>query len=278
MALAPESTRIGPTNPVSEPWLVALDIDGTIIDFDATMTPAVKDAVRDVRDAGHEVILASGRSVLAMMPIVRRLGLESGWLVASNGAVTAHIDPAADPGYVLDTVITFDPGPVLRLLAAEFPSARFAAEDLGIGFHVTQKYPDGELMGRQILASVEELCGRSITRLIVRGDESPEAFREHVISAGLADVSYFIGHTAWMDVSPPGTSKATALEKLRAHLDAPHQRTLAVGDGDNDTDMIRWAARGVAMGQAPAAVREAADEVTGSVKEDGLVPVLHSLL
>ena len=52
---------------------------------------------------------------------------------------------------------------------------------------------------------------------------------------------------------------------------------LAIGDGRNDLEMLRWAARGVAMGQAPAEVKEAADEVTGSVLEDGAAAALATL-
>jgi hydroxymethylpyrimidine pyrophosphatase-like HAD family hydrolase len=53
---------------------------------------------------------------------------------------------------------------------------------------------------------------------------------------------------------------------------------VAVGDQRNDLEMLRWAARGVAMGQAPDEVKQAADEVTSDVDDDGLVPVLRSLL
>lgn len=53
---------------------------------------------------------------------------------------------------------------------------------------------------------------------------------------------------------------------------------MAVGDGRNDIEMLSWAARGVAMGQAVEEVIAAADETTGSVYEDGLVEVLRSVL
>jgi hydroxymethylpyrimidine pyrophosphatase-like HAD family hydrolase len=55
----------------------------------------------------------------------------------------------------------------------------------------------------------------------------------------------------------------------------PAEATLAVGDGGNDIEMLRWAGLGVAMGHAPDEVKAAADEVTGSVHEDGLAQVLE---
>ena len=72
-------------------------------------------------------------------------------------------------------------------------------------------------------------------------------------------------------------TKASALEPVRAELGVPHERTLAVGDGRNDVEMLRWAARGVAMGQAVPEVLAAADEVAAAVEDDGLADVLEPL-
>nr|BFF19475.1 hypothetical protein GCM10025730_29960 [Promicromonospora thailandica] len=73
-------------------------------------------------------------------------------------------------------------------------------------------------------------------------------------------------------------TKASGLEMVRAALGVDPADTVAVGDGSNDIDMLRWAGRGVAMGHALDAVRAAADEVTGSIEDDGVVAVLRSLL
>ncbi len=81
-----------------------------------------------------------------------------------------------------------------------------------------------------------------------------------------------------MDVTPPDLSKATALDAVRQTLGIPSTLTVAVGDGINDIAMLIWAARGVAMGHAPAELRAVADEVTGTIADNGVVPVLRSLL
>ncbi|MDQ0827726.1 hydroxymethylpyrimidine pyrophosphatase-like HAD family hydrolase [Arthrobacter sp. B2I5] len=73
-------------------------------------------------------------------------------------------------------------------------------------------------------------------------------------------------------------TKASALENLRVRLGFEEHLTVAVGDGRNDIEMLTWAGRGVAMGQAPAEVVAAADEVTHSVHDDGAAHVLRSLL
>ncbi|WP_125776156.1 HAD family hydrolase [Antribacter gilvus] len=81
----------------------------------------------------------------------------------------------------------------------------------------------------------------------------------------------------WLDVTPANLSKATALEAIRLRHLIPPGRTIAVGDGPNDLDMLRWAAYSVAMGHAPAVVQAAADHVTGTIAERGAETVLLSL-
>ena len=65
-------------------------------------------------------------------------------------------------------------------------------------------------------------------------------------------------------------SKASALADVAAELGVPQAEVLAIGDGRNDIEMLRWAGRGVAMGQAPLEVQEAADDVTETVANDGV--------
>ncbi|PFG44647.1 HAD superfamily hydrolase (TIGR01484 family) [Isoptericola jiangsuensis] len=259
--------------------LVALDIDGTLLTYDGALADEVRDAVVAVRAAGHEVVLASGRSLVAMLPVAEALGIETGWMVCSNGAVTVELDPTEPRGWRVAEMVTFDPEPALRLLREELPDARYAVEDLGVGFRMNELFPEGELDGTFAVVDFEELWSQEVTRVIVRSPESTsDAFHALVSRLGYDDVTYAVGWTAWMDIAPHGVTKATALEKVRAAVGVPPVRTMALGDGHNDLDMLRWAARGVAMGHADDAVKAAADEVTGSIDEHGAVDALRPLL
>lgn len=261
------------------PLLVALDIDGTTIDHTGALSPAVRDAVSAMVAAGHHVVIATGRSIVATMPIVELLGLGSGYAVCSNGAVTLWLDPEAASGYRIVDTVTFDPRAVLTMLREKIPDALVAVEDLGVGFKVSAPYPEGELGGEQTVVGWEELIARPATRVTLRRpDVSSEEFMAQVERVGLHGVSYAVGWTAWLDINPEGVSKGSALELVRRRLEVEPADTVAVGDQRNDIEMLHWAARGVSMGQAPDEVKDAADEVTGTVDEDGLVPVLRSLL
>ena len=273
------TTSGAPSAGPSGPLLIALDLDGTTIDHVGALSGAVRDAVSDVVDAGHHLVISTGRSIVATLPIVEMLGLERGYAVCSNGAVTLVLDPERPRGYRIVDTVTFDPRPVLTMLRDVIPDALVAVEDIGVGFKVSAPFPDGELGGQQVVVDWDELVAHPATRVTLRRpDASSEEFMEQVEHAGLHGVSYAVGWTAWLDINPEGVSKGSALELVRRTLRVEPADTVAIGDQRNDIEMLHWAARGVAMGQAPDEVKDAADEVTGSVEEDGLVPVLRSLL
>jgi hydroxymethylpyrimidine pyrophosphatase-like HAD family hydrolase len=257
--------------------LVALDVDGTLMSYDGVISPAVHEAVRAVSAAGIHVVLATGRGVHSAAPLARELGLTDGWLVCSNGAVTARLDP--DGGTRIVETVTFEPGPALRAIALEVPDALFAIEDVGKGFFVSGEFPLGEVGGVLTPLPFDDLTSMATTRVVIRHlDGTQEEFRDLVERVGLHEVTYSVGYTAWLDLTPAGVSKGSALEQVRRELGVEPFATVAVGDGSNDLEMLRWAARGVAMGHADQAVRDAADEVTGTIDDDGVLAVLHSLL
>ena len=259
--------------------LVALDVDGTIVDHDEVLSDRVRAAVQEVAAAGAHVVIATGRSLHGTLPVVQRLGLGGGYLVCSNGAVTVRLDSTLEEGYQVLALHTFDPSGAASLLHEQLPTGLFAVEVLGRGFKLTAPFPDGELTGEIEVVPFEELFAEPVMRVVVRSPEhSPAQFTRLVEEVGLHGVSYSVGWTAWLDLAPDGITKASALEDVRLRLDVPQEATLAVGDGRNDVEMLRWAARGVAMGNAPEEVKAAADAVTGHVEEDGLAEVLEALL
>ncbi|HZW44589.1 MAG TPA: HAD hydrolase family protein [Dermatophilaceae bacterium] len=259
--------------------LIALDLDGTTIQHDGSLSPAVRQAVSEVAEAGFHVVIATGRAILAAMPLIADLGLEHGFAVCSNGAVTLELDPDQPDGYRILETVTFDPAPALEMLRGSWPDAVVAVEELGVGFKVSAPFPDGELDGEVRVVPWEELGSSPATRVTFRSPTgTAEDFLALVERIGLHEVSYSVGFTAWLDINPEGVSKASALELIRRRLGVEPVHTVAVGDQRNDIEMLQWAARGVAMGNAPDEVKVAADEITLHVDEDGLVAVLKSLL
>src|SRR5699024_195935 len=145
-------------------------------------------------------------------------------------------------------------------------------------FHATPGFQDASFGVRAVESGLDELMGLEAVRVVVHvPDLTPQEFSRVVAESGVHGVEYAIGWTAWLDMAAPGISKASALEIIRERVGIDPARTSAVGDGFNDTEMLAWAAVGVAMGQAPQGVKDIADTVTDSVYEDGTVLVLEGL-
>lgn len=259
--------------------LVALDVDGTLVDHDGHMSDAVREAARATVAAGHHVIIATGRSLGALLPVIEQIGLERGYGVCSNGGVTIRLDPELDLGYEVIDRETFDPAPALSTLKDRVPGARYALEDAEGNFLSTERFQDGSFGIEAQGVDFHQLMNTRAVRVVVNSvDASTDEFSAAIADCGLQGVAYSVGWTAWLDIAAAGVTKATALEKLRQRLDIHPSLTVAVGDGGNDVEMLAWAGRGVAMGQAEEYVKVAANEVTASVYDDGAAHVLHSLL
>ena len=265
--------------PAADDWrLVGLDIDGTLVNFGGEISPAVIEIVERVRMCRTHVVLATGRNIVATLPVAEALGIRRGWAVCSNGAVTVRLNPGTPGGYDIAAVRTFDPRVALELVRRELPDAYVAVEDLGVGFRVAKEFPMGELSGRQRVVEYDDLWSEPATRVVIRAPGVDVTHFDAVVQAmGLQDVTYAIGYTAWLDLTGPGVSKGSALEELRVHLDVDSANTVAIGYGTNDIEMMRWAARSAAMGNAPANVQAVADEVLGFVEDDAVVPLLAEL-
>jgi len=253
--------------------LLALDVDGTLVDWDNEMSAPVRAAVRTAVSAGAHAVVSTGRSVPGVMDAVTKLGLDCGMAVASNGSVVFSYAPEGKVE-LLHTV-TFDAREAVRELLEHVPDAAVAVEEIGYGYRINKPFPAGEIHGEMWVQAIEQLVAEPVTRVIVRSpDATAEDFAELVKTLGLVGTNYFVGHTAWLDLAPEGVSKASGLEVVCDRLGVGRAEVLALGDGTNDVEMLAWAGRGVAMGSASLPVVEAADDQTGSVYEDGVATEL----
>ena len=259
------------------PGVVALDIDGTLLKWvegagttHEEVTTAVHDAVQRVLDSGAHVVLASGRSPHGMTRVADLLDLhtpggEPLWVVASNGAVVFRYPP-------LDVVHeeTFDARAAVAAVLEHHPNALVAVEERGVGYRVNRHFPDGELSGEMTITEVDDIVAGPVSRVIIRDpDATADDFVALAERLGLHGTNYVVGWTAWLDLAPVGVSKASGLQHVVDALGLAATDVLAIGDGRNDIEMLRWAGRGVAMGQAVPEVLAAADAVAASVYDDG---------
>jgi hydroxymethylpyrimidine pyrophosphatase-like HAD family hydrolase len=263
-----------------QPRLIAIDIDGTLAlegtDIRRTGPSGISDPVRaaltSAVEAGAQVVLCSGRTVIGVRPFLASLHLSTGWAICSNGAVL--LDAAT--GEIARTV-TFDPAEPARVLRKLIPDAVFIAEQVGVGNRATVGMDLGSFFGTTTVVDFDTLISFATPRMSVLwpGHTYPD-LAAVVGGVEIPGVHYSLDHgDACLMATPTGVTKGSALETLRVELGISASDTMAVGDGFNDVEMLAWAAHGVAMGQAPESVRAVADEVTAPVARDGLALALR---
>jgi HAD superfamily hydrolase (TIGR01484 family) len=261
------------------PAMVALDIDGTLHaasdtdrDGHRRISAGVRAAVRAVALTGTHVVLCTGRVSTATLPFLRELDIGAGFALCSNGAVL--LDAAT--GSIVDQVV-FPLAAPIAVLATRLPGAVFVAEDPGVGVWATGPVDDADSHhGEVTLLDTDAIAAAATTRLAVHWP----GHTARDLAAALSDAA--IPDVQWCcypdeplaDVTAAGATKAMMLDKLRVQLGVAASATLAVGDGVNDIEMLRWAAHGVAMGNSPASVQAIADEVCPSAAADGVVTAL----
>lgn len=274
------------TGTFGPPSLIASDVDGTLLDDNDRITERTRDVLIRAREAGTELVLATGRPPRWVDPISDQLAGTPAALryaVCANGAVLFDV---ADRRVLRVSALAPD---VLEHLAAmvlaELPGCGLAAErapgdDVDAAtptFVATAGYEHAWLNPDHVEIDDHQVWEHPAIKLLARvpGMASEEMARRVAPLAGdLAEVT-FSTDNGLIELSLPGVHKASGLADLMALTGLPRGATVAFGDMPNDVEMLRQVAHGVAMGHGHPAALAAADEVTASNADDGVARVLE---
>ncbi|GAB3172080.1 hypothetical protein GCM10027059_41490 [Myceligenerans halotolerans] len=251
--------------------LVVVDI-GEVLVRDGAIPPEIAAAVRRVETAGHHLALVSQRSLAGTGSVIRQLGLSRGRVICSGATVVASF---THQDVQVEDVITFDPAPALRHVAAMRPTVRTACEVVGRGYYVTAPFPERALDGRQPVARArEDVWTRPTPHAVVHGVSVSE-LTEQVNRFGVAVTARDWLHPGdWLDLRPTHASMAAALETARTQVRVVAGRTTYIGQ---DADAVRWAGRRVVTSDAAESVQTTADEVLDPSDTNSLVDELDSV-
>ncbi|MBN2984766.1 Cof-type HAD-IIB family hydrolase [Cohnella algarum] len=254
--------------------LIALDVDGTLLNDEHELTPRVRDAVRAAAAGGAEIVLCTGRGSNSALPVLDSLGLE-GTLVTHNGACIVE---SKSRKALRESVI--EANAIGKYLAY--------CRESGVHFDMNTAFDlYVESMTDEIAGMYERLLVKPILWEQSRG-----------VPEGLLKVSIFAEKEAldrmenewaswehelqtvrsgdyFFDVQHKEATKGAALAHLASQRGVRPEEVLAIGNYYNDIGMIRFAGLGVAMANSPDPVKEAADETTVSNNEDGVAVVLE---
>lgn len=262
------------------PHLVILDIDGTIAEHDGFIHSRTVDAINRVEEAGHHVILASGRSIGDIMPIIKSVDLESNFIVATNGAV---IFENKDGSYERIRALEIDPDSHIEHFKSIAPHANFVLETLEDGYYYDKKFtlPFCENVTRNE-THLGDLYGRKSLRIVIGEEGWNSDFWIDAIEAygrGLLGV-HKETNNMWVEILHDEADKSFAIEHVRNELSIPMERVVVMGDGHNDIKMFQWANNGgksFVMGQAHPEVKKHAKFETSNVEAQGVAEVLDKL-
>ena len=259
------------------PRLVAIDLDGTLLRSDGTVSDRTRRALAAVRAHGTAVVLASARHPAALAAVATDAGV-GGLAICSSGASVFDLDTGS-----LVRVRTLETDVATRLVTAlreRAPGVLFATEaraemafERGFSAWADWEAPEGTRY-----ADALELVGEPVVRLICRHEDYELDVLAALVAELVGDTANVVIPGAWtVEVSAAGVDKATALAELCDELGIDASEVIAIGDYPNDLPMLAWAGRAVAVANAHPAVLAAADEVTASNDEDGVALVLERL-
>lgn len=260
--------------------ILVLDIDGTLTNSKKEITPATKNALYAMQAAGYHLVIASGRPTAGIEPIAKECKLDQygGYVISYNGA----------------RIVKFSTGEILynNTLPKQFiPQIFEIAKERGVGMVTydprdnlitgtkTDKYMELEArINRRDIHQVQDFMGAiqfPVNKCLISGEPEVLApLTEELQKRYYGVLNIYRSEPFFLEIMPPLVDKAHALERLLPSLGLSCEECICCGDGYNDITMLRYAGVGVAMGNAQTEVKEAADVITLSNDDDGLIPVI----
>lgn len=285
-AAAEGETGASQSNPPRPPLLVASDIDGTLLNSRHRVTPRLRAAVARMTSSGVPLTLATGRPARWLRPVLDQLPVRP-VCVCGNGAVI--YDSARDiilRDHSLAPTVQTEVAAIARTAMADIGPVGVAVERAGRSaldpaeelFVVGPTYAHAWESTEHGVCGEPEMMAEPATKMLISNPAMTSAELHAIIAphipADLAHVTYSMPE-GLLEVSAPGVTKRIGLEELATIVGAAPADVVCFGDMPNDIEMLRWAGLGVAMGNATAAVRDIADEVTSSNDDDGVAIVLE---
>ena len=257
--------------------LIALDVDGTLLDSSHVLRPRVVEAVRAAQARGFTITLATGKLLASVRAILRRLDIQ-GPVITLNGAATLDAISGAtlrfaplqedDRQAVIRAVRALDPGVLVSHFTVDGILMDHDHPHMGI-------FADyGEGPPRLIPDLLERTLPPAAKILLSGAPERLAALRVAVTPLLQERVSITTTTPDFLEFFDPTAGKGIALRALRESRGIPREAVVAIGDGENDIPLFAEAGLAVAMANANEATRAVAHRIAPSNDENGVAVVL----
>lgn len=261
--------------------LVAIDIDGTLLNEKKVLTKKVRDVIHQAMEKGVKIVLSTGRPIEGIKPYLKELGFseEEDYVISQNGAAITRTDTME---IIAQQIHPLEDLAELYHLGKEFPTDTLMINEEHFYMvlpHGVEPSVDPDVLdeGKTLNMDVEVIHldhlkeDSEILKVIYFGDVEEIDEVVAAIPRDFYERYYIVRNEPYLiDVMVKGVNKGVALKRLAEHLNIKIDEIMAIGDGENDYEMLEAAGLGIAMANGTERLKSIASDVTLSNEEDGV--------
>ncbi len=265
--------------------ILALDLDGTVLDDEKKIHPSTYNALLEVQREGLTLVIATGRPTYGAAPIARELQMDKygGYLMSYNGGkITSCADGQVLGRKTIPLEIVNELYEIVKqrkgVEMITYTREEIIAEDKDNRHIQAESKIDFEMPIREVKSLPDALTRAPLKCALVGDGEELLSLKSELEAHFENRLSFFVSAESFIEVVPNGVDKGYSLDFLLKDLGIPRKEVVAVGDNYNDLRMIQMSGLGVAMANASEAVKRVADYVTLSNNEDGIRHFINKYL
>lgn len=256
--------------------LLAVDVDGTLLDSQKNLTPETRKAIREAVHGGLIFTICTGRPIQGVEPLIDQLGFDLPF-ITYNGAMIVMGKSRkilyAQTMRGADAKAVFELGTKLQTTIIVWVDNKLYVKPLGRN---AEAYSALSRTDPLPIEDLDALIAQGVTKVLFY--DKTETIRRYQQTIGPFvpnTVNYCTSQPFLLEFFDQKVSKANALARLSAHYGFSKEEIIAIGDGQNDLSMIEYAGLGVAMANADDRIKLRADYVTLSNDENGVAHVIN---
>ncbi|MBC8587980.1 Cof-type HAD-IIB family hydrolase [Paratissierella segnis] len=265
--------------------LLALDLDGTLLNENHEISETNKHMLYEAKKRGVKIILISGREPKAVKYFGNELKLNeliaglNGGMITDSKAEKIFFNEFIDENLAKKVVYSVE---YENLCCVVFIGGKIFTKDKSdLRFRIFENYAVmdiGEVGKLSIFLGNESFWNKISKILLIDDNKKLNSYKESLLSSDFMELTMQFSLPHFLEIYSGAVSKGRALEYISKFYGIRRDQIIAIGDGENDIDMIKFAGLGVSMGNAPDIVKKSSDIVTLSNNEDGVSEIIKNFI